>query len=67
MIGEEPNPVSSSEYLQDKASEHINLFTTRYAEYRKLQDIDAKAMDVTKEYDEGIIAQIKSSLTSSLE
>jgi hypothetical protein len=64
---EVPNPQSANDFLAQKGTEHINLFTTQHANYRKSVDIQAKSQEVAKAYDDGIIAQIKSSLTSTVE
>ena len=64
---EVPNPQTPNEYLREKATEHINIFTTQYATHRKNLDMKEKAQEVAKAYDDGIIAQIKSSLSATIE
>lgn len=63
----EPNPQTRQEFLQAMATDHINQFTTLYAESRKQADMQAKAQEVAKEYDDGVIAQIKSSLVATID
>lgn len=63
---EVPNPQSPNDFLQEKASEHINLFTTQYAEHRKRQDMMESSKSISEAYDQGVISDIKNSLISSV-
>lgn len=53
-------------YIQNLASEHINHFTTAYAEHRKQEAMEQAKIDVERAYNDGIISEIKSALTSSI-
>jgi len=61
------NPQSPNEFLREQATAHINQFTTKYANYRKQMDMQAKAKEVEQAYNTGVIAQIQNSLVSTIE
>ncbi len=55
------------EYIATELAKHTNQFTTLFAEHKKQQEIQEKANEITFHYDTGLIAEIKSSLVSTIE